>query len=134
MRNVDLGIGWSAQLIRLSIFPQEAGALENLDLSMLAGVQAEQEEKRPRERFKRQAVAFHDGNLELQVSPLRADLLYLPRVQLAGPIPDFAALLLPEPFSDRLHEFMSSCRQCNRSLGSIDHSPSVGGNACGSVQ
>ena len=105
MPNDDRGIAWSTQLIRLSLFPQAAGAFETADLFTLAGVEPETEEKRPKERFLRQTAPFHGGNLDLRASLLRADLFYLPQLQLAGSAPDFAVPTLPGLFEDRLQEF-----------------------------
>lgn len=108
MPNVDRGIAWSTRLIRLSLFSQEAGAFETADLATLAGVEPETEEKRPKERFRRQTAPFHEGNLDLRASLLRADLFYLPQLQLAGSAPDFAVPLLPGLFEDRLQEVLSA--------------------------
>ena len=107
MPDTDLDIAWSAQLIRLSLFPGEVGALLHLDLQRLTGLDAETDERRPKERHRRQSAPFADGNVELHASTLRADLLYTPQLQLSGPPPELSAFVLPGAFEEKLGEFIN---------------------------
>jgi len=107
MPDTDLDIAWSAQLIRLSFFPAVPGALVDLDFQQLTGLEADADEKRPKERYRRQSAPFADGNLELHAWTLRADLLYTPQFQLSGSPPELSAFGLPGTFDEKLGEFIN---------------------------
>jgi hypothetical protein len=107
MTERDLDIDWSTQVLRVTLFPAEANAFDSLELETLTGIEAEADEKRPKERFRRQSAPFSDGGLELHVSALRADLFYLPKLTVSASPPELSAFTLPGPFDERLDELLN---------------------------
>lgn len=70
---------WSAESLRLTIFPSKIGSVENVGwLQNLIGQPPEVEVKHPREGGIRTEATFKTGRLIMQTTPIRIDLNLIP--------------------------------------------------------
>ena len=80
----DLGFAWSAQLIRLSLFPHDPSSFSDLTLPKFLKIETELEEIREKQGFRREVGSFEDRTIELRLAPERADVLLYSK-QVDGP-------------------------------------------------
>jgi len=108
----DLGIGWSAQFVRLTVFPLSPQDLDSLSFESITGTPPDSQENRLKELLRLEVGPFANGKLEVRVSPLRADVLYTPKLPEVGPPLDISAFQLEGTFPEQLVTFTDAVTPC----------------------
>lgn len=89
MSDSDRTEGWQAQLLRVTLFTLQPLSASGGIWREITGRDPDIDENRVRESLRRQAGAYENGELEVQVSPIRIDVMQGPNPEKVAETPWF---------------------------------------------